>query len=125
MKKKEVQPNWWQIDLLAPLMLGLLILEKKSLALSPLDHELVQAATVFVILGLATCWLYVNRTAVRGASDQPGPWQRMVALESEENATSWPAKADKANLPEMECPIHTTAIYMQTRNGTWIRTWLN
>jgi hypothetical protein len=132
-KQQRSHLKWWQIKLLVPLMLGLLVLEKKYLALSPWGHQLMLIAIVIVVYGLMAYWLYRNQAVVRDASNQAGPWHRMDDLEPTGRPTSFAQEArqgksvaaDPADPTALPSPAQTASIHMQTRSGASIRTWLN
>jgi hypothetical protein len=132
-KQQRSHLKWWQIKLLVPLMLGLLVLEKKYLALSLLGHQLMLVAIVIVVYGLMAYWLYLNQAAVRDASDQAGPWQRMDGPEparqpppsAAESGQNEPVTAERADPTVVPAPAQPASIQMRTKSGASIRTWLN
>jgi hypothetical protein len=132
-KQQRSPLKWWQIKLLVPLMFGLLVLDKKYLALSPLGHQFMLVAIVIVVYGLMAYWLYVNQAAVREASDQAEPWRRIDDLEparpstssSVESGQNKPIAAERSDHMVVPSPAQPASIYMQTKRGASIRTWLN
>jgi hypothetical protein len=54
-QSKPGQPTWWLLFMLAPLMLGLLMLAHR-LAPSPGWREFLEVGVVFFIYGLVALW---------------------------------------------------------------------
>src|SRR5215203_2886013 len=92
--------NWWQLKLLVPLMLGLLVLDHQYLSLSPLGHQIMLGVIVLLVYGWLGYWVYVNQSAARQISDQTGTWQKMDNIDmSDDSSPLVEARSEKAEEP--------------------------
>ncbi|MFN8493021.1 MAG: hypothetical protein U0350_35790 [Caldilineaceae bacterium] len=71
------KPKWWQLGLLAPLMVGLLILDAR-LTLSQWEHQCIEVGVVLLMYGSMACWLWLNQEALENEANKPGGWQRIA-----------------------------------------------
>ena len=80
MNTQNRKPRWRQLMLFAPLMLGLLFMDT-HLALSTVEHQLIEVGIVLLMYGAMACWLWANQEALENEDDQEGKWQRLDPAE--------------------------------------------
>lgn len=113
--------DWWQLKLVVPLMVGLIVLDEKYLAFSPLAHQLMLIVSVFMVYGLLAYGLYVRQTAIMNEPDQAGVWlDTAMADEIDEDESI--SATDDTTVPST---IPMASIDMQTKRGVSSHTWLN
>ena len=80
MSTQKRHPRWWQLSLLVPLMMGLLLLDT-HMWLSAVEHQIIGVGAVLLMYGALACWLWANQAALESETDQAGGWQRIDPTE--------------------------------------------
>ncbi|HMN29153.1 MAG TPA: hypothetical protein PKE45_13465 [Caldilineaceae bacterium] len=130
MKQQRSQPKWWQLRLIVPLMLALLVLDHHYLSLSPLGHQLVLAAIVLLVYGLMGYWLYANQAELPDETDEKEAWPAAEDPASDEQFASPEPVAPRNHVvgdhpTPTALPANSASVELHTKNGAAIRTWLN
>lgn len=76
------RPQWWQMYLLVPLMIALLVLEGNMASPLPV-HRLLQFGIVLVTFGLMALWAHGNQAALSNEEIKKQPWTLEPDLRSE------------------------------------------
>jgi len=100
MNTQNRHPRWWQLSLLVPLMMGLLLVDS-HMRLFPWEHQVIEVGVVLLMYGALACWLWSNQDALEGETKQQGGWQRMQPAEwSAVEEAPWPT----SSLPTASMP---------------------
>jgi len=100
MNTQNRHPRWWQLSLLVPLMLGLLLVDA-HMRLLPWEHQVIEVGVVLLMYGALACWLWTNQDALEGETKQQGGWQSMepAAWSTVEAASQLTPSLPTASIP--------------------------
>ena len=76
MNTQNRHPRWWQLSLLVPLMLGLLLVDA-HMRLSAWEHQTIEVGVVLLMYGAMACWLWANQAALESETKQEKRWQSL------------------------------------------------
>lgn len=68
MNSRDRGPAWWQLNLLVPVMVGLLVLDARA-PLSERGHTVAAVGIVLLVYGLVGLWLWANKLALMRANE--------------------------------------------------------
>lgn len=77
MSSKKRHPQWWQLYLGLPLLVGLFWPEMQ-LALTATENVIAQLGILFLIFGFMQWWMHANRSALMGLDEEEGKWEFRV-----------------------------------------------
>jgi hypothetical protein len=63
MSSKNIQPKWWQLYLIFPLLMVLFAVDNR-LKISTEEHQAVQIGIIVIVFGLVHLWLKANSSAL-------------------------------------------------------------
>ncbi len=111
--------DWWQLKLVVPLMLVLIVLDEKYLSLSPLAHQLMLIVTVLVVYGLLAYGLYVHQAGLTDEPERVDAWQDLAKDLGQD-------VPNEVAAPMVVPPtIQTLSAATQPKNSTALRSRLN
>jgi hypothetical protein len=77
MTSKKRHPQWWQLYIGLPLLVGLFWSEMQ-LPLTPTENIIAQLGILILIFGFVQLWLHANRSALMGLDEEEGKWEFRV-----------------------------------------------
>jgi hypothetical protein len=77
MSSEKRHAKWWQLYVMLPLLVALLLIEMR-LPFTPTEHVIAQIGIFFLIFGCVQMWLRANRTARMDLDQQERKWPAQV-----------------------------------------------
>ena len=104
MNTKKVEPRWWQVYAMLPVLVGLFLVEMR-LPLTDTEHIAAQLGILLLIYGFVHAWLGANRRALMGLDDERGEWRmRVYEFPPAEVTGSGPAASRNGDRPMLHIP---------------------
>src|SRR4051794_26849371 len=101
MNTQNRHPRWWQLSLLAPIMMGLLLLDT-HLVLSSMEHQIIEVGVVLLMYGAMACWLWANQEALEDENDETGGWHTINLAEDLSEPIEFSSR-EASELDDMPC----------------------